>query len=345
LIFVKVLGIETSCDETAVAVVEDGWNVLSNTIHSSVEDHKQTGGIVPEVAARDSAKSILPALEASLSDAKCTFDDIDIIAVTTGPGLMGSLLVGVETARVMACIHQKPLVPVCHICGHVCSNRLLRKDPPDFPVLVLTASGGHNELILWKSDYEFEVLGYAIDDSAGEAFDKAARMLGLSFPGGPEIERLAKEGYSRAFSLPRPMINSGGHMFSFSGLKTALSYKINELKESGNFQDSTKADLAASFQEAVTDTLTEKLFSAFSAHPEAQVIHLSGGVSANVQLRQKIYERAEQQRVEFHFPEKMEFCTDNAAMIASAGYFKYLSFPNEKWDFLTVQPTLTRELF
>lgn len=339
------LGIETSCDETAVAIVEDGWNVLSNSIFSSVEEHSQTGGIVPEVAARDAAKSILPALDAAFLEVNCTYDDIDAIAVTTGPGLMGSLLVGVETARVMAYIHKKPLVSVCHIAGHICSNRLLRKEAPDFPVLVLTASGGHNELILWRSDYEFECLGHAIDDSAGEAFDKAARMLGLSFPGGPEIARLAHEGYEKAHKFPRPMIHSGDHMFSFSGVKTALLYKMKEMGGLDVLDKSAKADLAAAFQDAITDTLTEKLFFALQKHPEVQEIHLSGGVSANKQLRHKIHERAQKRKIEFHFPEKMEFCTDNAAMIASAGYFKYKTYPDEQWDFTQVQPTLEKGIF
>lgn len=342
----KILAIESSCDETAAAVVENGWDVLSNEIGTSVEEHKKTGGIVPEVAARDAEKKVFPVVEAALKTAKCTFEDIDAIAVTAGPGLMGSLLVGVESARMLAYIHKKPLIPVHHITGHICANRLTRKRKIDFPALVLTVSGGHNDIILWKNDFEFERIGYSIDDAAGEAFDKGARMLGLGFPGGPAIEKASKVGVEDAFKFPRPMLNKDDDFrFSFSGLKTSLLYKIEELGGREEMEESIKNDLAASFQEAIVDTLAGKLFQALNEYRDIKEVHVTGGVSANQRLRHKIFERTEKMHMGFYFPEKMAFCTDNAAMIAGAAYWKYTNEPETNWAWQSVSPRIEKEFF
>jgi N6-L-threonylcarbamoyladenine synthase len=341
----KILGIETSCDETAAAVVEDGWNVLSNTIHSSAQKHNITGGIVPEVAARDAEKMMLPIISSALQKSKCTIKDVDAIAVSSGPGLLGSLLVGIETAKTLAYIHNKPLIPVHHVIGHIYSNRLLRKEAPDFPVIVLTVSGGHNEIVIWEKDFSFRRLGETVDDSAGEALDKAARILGLGFPGGPEIAKLAKKGYEKAYDFPRPMIHSENFQFSFSGLKTALLYKVKDLGGEKTLDDIVRADLAASFQEAVMDTLSKKLFFALKKYPNIKEVHLSGGVSANQRLRQKIFLQTEKMRLEFHFPETLQFCTDNAAMIAGAGYWKHEAFPENDWSWRNVNPKIGKEFF
>lgn len=342
----KILGIETSCDETAAAIVENGWNVLSNEIGTSVEEHKKTKGIVPEVAARDAEKKVFPVVEKALKTAHCSFEDIDAIAVTAGPGLMGSLLVGVESARMLAYIHKKPLIPVHHITGHICANRLMRKRNIHFPTLVLTVSGGHNEIILWKDAFEFERIGYSIDDAAGEAFDKGARMLGLGFPGGPAIEKASKKGVEDAFAFPRPMLNKENDFrFSFSGLKTSLLYRIEDLGGIENMEQSIKNDVAASYQEAIVDTLAGKLFQALNEYHDIKEVHLTGGVSANKRLRHKIFERTEKMHISFYFPEKIEFCTDNAAMIAGAGYWKYTKNSAENWTWQSVHPRLEKEFF
>ncbi len=310
-----------------------------------MEKHNQTGGIVPEVAARDSAEQILPAITKAMNGFQGDMADIDAIAVTAGPGLMGSLLVGIETARSLAYIHNKPLIPIHHISGHICANRLLRKEPPDFPVLVLTVSGGHNEIILWENDFDFKKLGHTLDDSAGEAFDKVARLLGLGFPGGPAIAELAKDGYEKAFQFPKPMLQSKDFDFSFSGLKTAVLYQIRDLGGLENMNHTTRADVAASFQEAVTETLSRKLLQAVEKYRSVREIHLSGGVSANQKLREKIFLWSEKLQLEFHFPEKLEFCTDNAAMIAGAGYWKYKKFPEKDWKWQDVQPMMGHDFF
>lgn len=335
----RILGIETSCDETASAVVENGTIVHSNIIETSLDEHRQTGGIVPEIAARDAEKKILPAIFSALKHANASWEKIDAIAVTAGPGLIGSLLIGIEAARTLAFFHDKPLIPIHHITGHISANRLKETEAPNFPVLVLTVSGGHNELVLWKSDFEFERIGVTIDDAAGEAFDKAARMLGLGFPGGPEIEKSAKDGDATKYHFPRPMRNAEGFDFSFSGLKTALLYQIQ--KE--NDLASVRTDLAASFQEAVTETLFLRLQKA-AEYFSVREIHLSGGVSANEKLREKIMSFCAEKKYTFRVPE-MCFCTDNAAMIAGAAFWKMRQFPQKKWDWEKVVPQLTREFF
>jgi N6-L-threonylcarbamoyladenine synthase len=320
----KIFGIETSCDETAAAVVEDGVKVLSNVIASSVDLHQATGGVVPEVAAREHLKQISPVVDKALNDAGLEWAEIDAIAVTTHPGLIASLLVGINTAQTLAYIHKKPLIEVNHIHGHVYANFLERETPPQFPLLVLTVSGGHNELMLMKGHHDFVKLGETLDDAAGEAFDKVARLLGLGYPGGPVISKLAEKGDPRAFQFPRPMLSEADRLnFSFSGLKSAVRREVQQLKKA---DDQTICDLAASFQQAVIETLVDKLVLAAREH-EIKEVHLAGGVSANRLFREMAREKLPDKLpvfwpVDTNLPAgRQVFCTDNAAMIAGAAYY------------------------
>ncbi len=313
----KILGIETSCDETAAAVVEDGVKVLSNVIASSIDLHQVTGGVVPEVAAREHLKQISPVVDKVLAEASCEWKDIDAIAVTTSPGLIASLLVGINTAQTLAYIHKKPLIEVNHVHGHIYANFLEREAHPQFPLLVLTVSGGHNELILMHDHHKFEKLGETLDDAAGEAFDKVARLLGLGYPGGPIISKLAENGNPAAFKFPRPMLNKENKFnFSFSGLKSAVRREVEQLEQAN---DQTIADLCASFQQAVIEVLVDKLVLATQEH-KIKEVHLAGGVSANKLLRQVAREKLPD-KLQVFWPIEQIFCTDNAAMIAGAGYF------------------------
>ncbi|MBU0727313.1 tRNA (adenosine(37)-N6)-threonylcarbamoyltransferase complex transferase subunit TsaD [Patescibacteria group bacterium] len=314
----RILGIETSCDETAAAVVEDGTKVLSNVIASSVDLHAQTGGVVPEVAAREHLRQISPVVDKALSDAKVGWDDIDAIAVTHAPGLLTSLLVGVNTAQTLAYIYNKPLILTHHVAGHIYANFLERQTTNDqFPILILTISGGHNELVLMKSHHDFEVIGETLDDAAGEAFDKIARLLDLGFPGGPIISKRAELGDSTAFDFPRPMLDKDNkYNFSFSGLKSAVKREVDRLKTIDERQIN---NLCASFQSAVIDVLADKLTMAADEF-NVKSVHLAGGVSANQLLRKTVRERLSS-NIELLWPEEMIYCTDNAAMIASAAFF------------------------
>ncbi len=312
----KILGIESTCDETAAAVVENGTRVLSNVIASSIDLHKKTGGVVPEVAAREHLKQIAPVIDHALEEASCAWDDIDAIAVAHAPGLIASLLVGVNSAQAIAYIQNKPLIPTHHIAGHIYSNFLDREEDIQFPILVLTVSGGHNELVLLKGHHEFEVLGETLDDAAGEAFDKVARLIGLGYPGGPAISKAAESGDGTRFDLPRPMLDKENkYNFSFSGLKSAV---LREQQKLGELKEQDVNDISASFQEAATDVLSDKLKLAADEF-DVKEVHLAGGVSANKRLREKCEEKL-QGRV-FHAPKQIRYCTDNAAMIASAAYF------------------------
>ena len=313
------LGIETSCDETAAAVVRDGCVVLSNVIASQVDLHRQTGGVVPEVAAREHTVKILPVIERALEDAKISFEQIDGIAVTARPGLIASLLTGTNTASTLARLSGKKLVPVNHIEGHIYAN-FLERNPEEihFPIVGLTISGGHNELFLMRGHGDIVSLGATRDDAAGEAFDKVARLLDLPYPGGPEISRLAATGDASRYPLPRALLKEG-YDFSFSGLKSAVSRLVQQEGAALN-----KSDLAASFEEAVCDVLSVKLIAAAQDYG-AHEVHLAGGVSANLRLRARVQERLMEKlpNVVFRFPAKLIYCTDNAAMIAGAGYFRY----------------------
>ncbi len=316
----KILSIETSCDETAAAIVEDGQKVLANTISSQIDIHAKTGGVVPEVAAREHVLKMIPVLDECLKEANCKWDDIDALAVTKGPGLISSLIIGTETASVIAHVKNKKLIPVQHIIGHMYSTWLAIDEEPEFPILLLTVSGGHNELVLMRGHGDFEVLGETRDDAAGEAFDKVARLLGLRYPGGPEIAKLAENGDKNAFKLPRAWLDKDSLDFSFSGLKTSVLDLITKNK------DADKADVAASFQEAVVDVLAGKLMRAIEKYPGIKEVHLVGGVSANLRLREVIIERLPS-NFKFRFPKSIKYCTDNAAMIACAGYFLQREVP------------------
>lgn len=309
----KILAIESSCDETAAAVVENGSKVLTNVIASQIAIHKETGGVMPEVAAREHIKAIIPTVEKAMEDH--TWDEIDAVAVTKEPGLIGSLVIGRISAAVLAFAKGKPLIEVNHIHGHMYANWLDTETEPQFPIVILTVSGGHNELVLMRSHGDFEKLGETLDDAAGEAFDKVARLLKLGYPGGPAIEKAAINGNPRAVEFPRGMKNSWD--FSFSGLKTSVLYFLQ--KDNRLDEPQFVADVAASFQEAVADALVEKLMMAVKKYKPKEV-HLSGGVSANKYLRARIERELDGQAV-FRHPKKMSYCTDNAAMIGGAAYF------------------------
>ncbi len=313
----KILGIETSCDETAAAVVEDGTKILSNVISSQVELHSRYGGIVPEVASRQHLLSIMPIVEKALGDARVEAKDLSAIAVTHGPGLAGSLLVGVNFARALALAWELPLVGVNHLEAHIYAN-WLGTEKPLFPAIVLIVSGGHTELVLWKGHGELTRLGRTRDDAAGEAFDKVARALGLGYPGGPVIEK-ATRGITPTQRLPRAMIK-GTDDFSFSGIKTAAVRLAERLKISSSSKSSPAVlDLAAGFQQAVVDVLVTKTVAAAGRHEVNQIL-LAGGVAANKLLRETMARRSP---IPVLIPAHI-LCTDNAAMVACCGYFRLL---------------------
>lgn len=315
----KILAIESSCDETAAAVVEDGVKVLSNVIASQAAMHEATGGVMPEVAAREHIKAIMPTVELAMAEAAVTWDEIDAIAVTKNPGLIGSLIVGRISASALGFAKNKPVIEVNHIHGHMYANWLESETLPKFPIVILTVSGGHNELVLMRGHGEFEVLGETLDDAAGEAFDKIARLLRLGYPGGPAIEKTANLGNSKAIKFPRGKV--AGYNFSFSGLKTSVLYYLQK-KEAKLAEAGFVADVAASFQSAVIDALVSKLMKAVKEfHPKE--VHLSGGVSANKALRGAIEKELEKHKKStiFRVPKKISYCTDNAAMIGAAAYY------------------------
>jgi N6-L-threonylcarbamoyladenine synthase len=308
------LGIETSCDETSVAVVEGGRRVLSNVIHSQVDLHREFGGVVPELAARDHLERLPHLLDLALEKAAVQPADIDLLAVTRGPGLVGCLLVGVGVGEGLAAAWAKPITGVNHLWGHIYAAMLARPDLEP-PLLGLVVSGAHSDLVRMPEHGRFEVIGRTRDDAAGEAFDKAARMLGLGFPGGPALDRLARSGDARRQPLPRPSLP--GLEYSFSGLKTALLYRLRDLGE--NVTDQDRADLAAAFEQSVVESLLEKLDRAMRSSPELTEVVVAGGVASNSLLRRRAAEVVEG-RARLTMP-PLELCTDNAAMIAAAGYF------------------------
>lgn len=331
----KIIAIETSCDETACSIVEDGIRVLSNVIYSQVEAHALTGGVVPEVAAREHVVKMLPVVEQALKEAKTNWDEIEAVAVTKGPGLISSLIIGTQTANVISYVKNKPLIPVQHITGHIYSNWLDTYVEIAFPVLVLTVSGGHNELILMRDHHDFEVLGETRDDAAGEAFDKVARVLGLGYPGGPLISKIAEKGNREAFALPHIMLEKDSFDFSFSGLKTAVITEVKAYAASkgveniADLDEEFKADLSASFEETVVTVLKDKLFRALEKYPDVKEIHLAGGVSANKRLRVVVEEEAKNwgSNLVLRYPKSLSYCTDNAAMIGASAYFLYQKNP------------------
>ena len=309
-----ILGIETSCDETAAAVVRDGKTVLSNVIASQVEFHKKYGGVVPEIASRKHLESIVPVITEALQKAAVTFDNLDGIAVTQGPGLVGSLLVGINVAKAIAYCRKLPLAGINHLEGHICAAALELDEFP-FPAVTLVVSGGHTSLYLVKGFGKYQLLGKTRDDAAGEAFDKVAKLLNLGYPGGVVIDRLAQRGSPSSISFPRPMLSDDSFDFSFSGLKTAVLYYVKGI--GGTLTDDTLCSIAASFQDAVVEILVEKTLRAASWSGVKSVM-LAGGVASNTRLRQKLRERASEENLGVFIPSPI-LCTDNAAMIAAAG--------------------------
>lgn len=312
-----ILGIETSCDETAASIVKNGKEIVANVVASQIESHKRFGGVVPEIASRHHVEQMTIVLEEVMTQANMTFQDLDAIAVTEGPGLVGALLIGVNAAKALSFAHQIPLVGVHHIAGHIYANQLV--DELVFPCLALVVSGGHTELVLMKEHGSFEVIGETLDDAAGEAYDKVARTMGLPYPGGPHIDRLAHEG-EPTIKLPRAWLEEGSYHFSFSGLKSAVINTLHNASQKG--ETIAPEDLAASFQESVIEVLVGKTLKAAEAYGVKQVV-LAGGVAANKGLREALTSAfAKLPEVNVMIP-PLSLCTDNAAMIAAAGTIAY----------------------
>lgn len=306
-----ILAIETSCDETAVAVVKNGREIVSNVVASQIESHKRFGGVVPEIASRHHVEQMTLVLEEAMREAEITWDELDAIAVTEGPGLVGALLIGVNTAKALAFAHNLPLVNVHHIAGHIYANRFVKE--MTFPLIALVVSGGHTELIYMKEHGSFEVIGETRDDAAGEAYDKVARTLGLPYPGGPHIDKLAQEG-EPTIELPRAWLEPESYDFSFSGLKSAVINTLHNAKQRG--EEIVREDVAASFQASVIDVLVEKTARAAEQYAAKQVL-IAGGVAANQGLRKALEQRFAELNVELVIP-PLYLCTDNAAMIGAA---------------------------
>lgn len=343
----KILALETSCDDTAVAVVEDGTKVLSSVCVSQV-DHNEYGGVVPEIAARLHSENWRGALEKCLSDGGLEMSDIDYFAVTNGPGLQTSLLTGTTAASTLSLLYQKPLIPVHHIYGHICSNFLERNISDfQFPALVLVSSGGHTEIHLWESFTKLQKRGATLDDAAGEAFDKIAKMLGLGYPGGPIVSREAGEGNPKAYDFPRIMLGKESLDFSFSGLKAAVYRELQnnegmkELKNERINDQKLTTNICASFQQAVVDTFYKKASRALDKYPQIRHVHFVGGVSANIAIRESLNDLCKSRGLQFFIPMKNVYSTDNAAMIGSAAYFLVQENSEvAKIQFLDAEPRL-----
>jgi N6-L-threonylcarbamoyladenine synthase len=308
-----IIGIETSCDETGVALLDSEAGMLGQALHSQVEMHRAYGGVVPELASRDHIRRVLPLLECALDDAQRRRSDIEAIAVTSGPGLAGALLVGSSIAHAIGYAMNRPVVPVHHLEGHLLSP-LLAEPAPRFPFVALLVSGGHTQLMRVDEWGRYELLGETVDDAAGEAFDKTAQLLGLGYPGGPAVSRLAEFGVAGAVRLPRPMLGSANLDFSFSGLKTAV---LTAVRKQGNLCEQGRADLARAFVDAIVDVLASKARRALASTGLGRLV-VAGGVGANAQLRTRLQADAQRDGTEVHFP-PVELCTDNGAMIALAG--------------------------
>lgn len=315
---VLILGIETSCDETAAAVVENGKEVLSNVISSQVALHAEFGGVVPEIASRNHLEKIDEVIRLAVKEAGISMQELTAIAVTVGPGLVGALLVGVSEAKALAFALGKPLVPVHHIEGHIAAN-FISNPECEPPFVCLVASGGHSHLLLVEDYGKIRIYGRTRDDAAGEAFDKVARAVGLGYPGGPKLEKMAKEGNPHAYHFPTAKMEDAPYDFSFSGVKSAVLNEMNRKKMLG--EEVRVADLCASFQENVTEVLSEKAI-ALCKELHINRLSIAGGVAANGKLREKMEEKAKQEGIEFFCP-KLILCTDNAAMIAAAAYHEW----------------------
>lgn len=330
----KILGIETSCDETAAAVVEDGQKLLSNAVFSSMDLHAAYGGVVPEIAARSHLEAINPIVDQALSDANCTWDDIDAIAVTYGAGLGGSLLVGVMTARTLAITKHKPLYAINHVEGHIYVNFITEsavpgytvpETQPEFPILGLIVSGGHSQIVIWRSHFDYTLLGQTHDDAIGEAFDKVAKILGLPYPGGPSVSKAALEGDPHKYAFPKSKM-ANKYDYSFSGIKTAVLRTAQQLVGADHtlpsfelpqrLSEAQKADIAASFQRIAVETVVDKVIQAFEEFDPKTVL-IGGGVAASPELRRQLADRLP---IEIAYTDP-KLCTDNGAMIATLGYF------------------------
>lgn len=355
ILIMKVLGIETSCDETAASVVEDGNRLLSNVVASSMDLHAQYGGVIPEIAARSHIEAILPVINQAFKDADCSWDDIDAIAVTYGAGLLGSLLIGVLTARTLALVNNKPLYACNHVEGHIYANFLtetslplkLPAKAPEFPMLGVIVSGGHSQIVLWRDHFDYTLLGQTQDDAIGEAFDKVAKIVGIPYPGGPNVEKMAAKGDAQAYPLPKAKMN-GKYDFSFSGVKTAVlrlaqeilgkdysfpSYELPEL-----LNEAQKADIAASFCHVACETIVDKVVIAVEEFNPKSVV-IGGGVAASKELRSQLKNRLPSSVVEYT---DIKLCGDNAAMIATLGCFKMMkNQPAANPDNLEVAPNLS----
>ncbi|MGM0601846.1 MAG: tRNA (adenosine(37)-N6)-threonylcarbamoyltransferase complex transferase subunit TsaD [Bacillota bacterium] len=314
------MALESSCDETAAAVSKNGLEILSNVVSSQVDLHKKFGGVVPEIASRKHLELLIPVIDEALEEAQLSFSDLDAVAATYGPGLVGGLLVGLTAAKTMSLFLNIPLIGVNHIAGHIYAN-FIANPAIEKPLICLTISGGHTDLLYFEDLQGYKILGRTKDDAAGEAFDKIARFMGLGYPGGPVIEKTALEGNPEAIDFPRAISNDDSFDFSFSGLKTAVMNYINNRKQKN--EEINKADIAASFQEAVVDSLKIKLIKAVEKY-EIKSVVLSGGVAANQRLRTVIESEVEKYGLNLYYP-PLELCTDNAAMIAAVAYYQYLN--------------------
>ena len=316
----RILGIETSCDETGVAIYDEEKGLIANQLHTQIALHADYGGVVPELASRDHIRKLAPLLQAALQEANLTAKDIDGVAYTSGPGLVGALLVGATVARSLAYAWNIPAISVHHMEGHLLAP-MLEENPPDFPFVALLVSGGHTQLVRVDGVGRYELLGESIDDAAGEAFDKTAKLLGLDYPGGAALARLALNGTPNRFVFPRPMTDRPGLDFSFSGLKTFAANTLHHvMQEEGELTEQSKADIAYAFQEAVVDTLAIKCKRALKQTGLKRLV-IAGGVSANKQLRQTLAELMQQFGGDVFYPQP-QFCTDNGAMIAYAGFLR-----------------------
>lgn len=317
-----VLGVETSCDETSVSIVRDGKEVLSNVIYTQIDIHRLYGGVVPEVASREHISKITIVFDKALKEANVLPSDIDLVACTTHPGLIGSLLVGINAAKTFALAHNIKFIEVDHIVGHIYANYI--ENDFIFPLLALVVSGGHTQLVYIKDHYDFEILGETLDDAVGEAYDKVGRVMNLEYPAGAKIDKLAFEG-ENTYNLPVVYVDKDSYNFSFSGLKSAVLNLVNKAKMKGEEIDAK--NLACSFQYSVCKVLTEKTVQAAKQYNCKQVV-LSGGVAANKGLRESLTNALKDTGIIFSYPQ-IKYCTDNAAMISVAGYFKYITSKNE----------------
>lgn len=316
-----VLGIESSCDETGLALYDTEAGLLAHALHSQIAMHREYGGVVPELASRDHIRRVLPLLQEVLREAGRERGDIDAIAYTQGPGLAGALLVGASVANALGFALDVPMIGVHHLEGHLLSP-LLTRDPPPFPFVALLVSGGHTQLMEVKGIGDYRLLGETLDDAAGEAFDKTAKLLGLGYPGGPEVSRLAEFGTPGAFELPRPMLHSGNLDFSFAGLKTAVLTQVRKL---ANTCEQDRANLARAFVDAIVDVLAAKSMAALKQTGDRRLV-VAGGVGANRQLRERLDTLGRQRKIDVYYPD-LAFCTDNGAMIAFAGAMRLKAAP------------------